>query len=341
MEGLIKLYGNLDSWWRDSNSISILITGKTGTGKSLLVNAILGQDVAVVGHTLDPETSKVSSFSGVINGINVTVWDSPGLQDGLSKEDDYLNDIEARCKQKIDLFIYCVSMDDSRFIDGNRDIDAMHKLTAKLGKEIWSNAVFILTRANMFITGKRSTLPDTDDIGKQIRKVFGNRLEEWKAVIKECLLDKIHLPAEVVEKMPILPAGMKGLPMLVKGFPDTIWLSKIWLDSLLVTKHHAQPALIKMNVNRLTRASDIHSDEEFCELLKKERIIIEDSAIKIGREVHAEAAARCVGRVAGKRACITHLIEKILSDIPDIKILNITVTIAEEFGIALVHVIFE
>ena len=339
MENLLKLQqqyidGNLNGWWRDSNSINILITGKTGTGKSSLVNAILGQDVAAVGHNLDPETSKVSSFSRVIEGINVTVWDSPGLQDGLSKEADYLNDIEACCKEKIDLFIYCVSMDNLRFTEGNRDLDAMRKLTAKLGKKIWSNAVFILTRANLFITGKRSILCDTDDINEQIRKIFEEKLEEWKTEIKECLLEKINIPAEIVENMPILPAGMKGLPMLVKGYPNTIWLSKIWLGSLLVTKHHAQPALIKMNMSRLTKASDIHTAEEFHELLQKEKIIIEDSAIRIGREVHAEQAGRRVGRVSGEKACMAHLIEKIFSNIPDVKVLDTTIVIDEEFSFA-------
>ena len=39
---------------------SILLSGKTGAGKSHLVNALTGQNDAKEGYTLDPETFEVS-----------------------------------------------------------------------------------------------------------------------------------------------------------------------------------------------------------------------------------------------------------------------------------------
>ena len=41
--------------------ITILLSGKTGAGKSHLVNALTGQNLAKEGYTLDPETFEVSS----------------------------------------------------------------------------------------------------------------------------------------------------------------------------------------------------------------------------------------------------------------------------------------
>ena len=41
--------------------ITILLSGKTGAGKSHLVNALIGQNLAKEGYTLDPETFEVSS----------------------------------------------------------------------------------------------------------------------------------------------------------------------------------------------------------------------------------------------------------------------------------------
>lgn len=86
----------MSNWWRKSNEINILITGKTGTGKSSLVNAILGKDVAMVGTTLDPQTSVVDSYEGKIHDVTVRVWDSLGLQDGLNNEVAYLRDIKKK-----------------------------------------------------------------------------------------------------------------------------------------------------------------------------------------------------------------------------------------------------
>ncbi len=91
MAGIVKLVRefqerrvetSVDKWWHGSKSISVFVSGKTGVGKSTLVNALLGEKVAKEGDTLDPETSEVKSFTGNIQEIDVTVWDSPGLQDG-------------------------------------------------------------------------------------------------------------------------------------------------------------------------------------------------------------------------------------------------------------------
>ena len=258
----------MEDWWREGNSINILVFGKTGTGKSTLVNAILGQEVADVGETLHPETTEVTSFRAKIDEIKVKVWDSPGLQDGLKHEADYLRDIEASCKDKVDLFIYCVSMQNACFVQGNRDIVSMCQLTEKLGREIWNHAIIILTQANVCLAKLRSSITTSDcDIKIKTSEMFNRRLEEWKEKLKKCLHENLKLSPETIAKMPILPAGRKGHPLL-----NSSWLSKIWIGSLLVTRHSAIPALIKVNHQVLSRASDIHSERQFQQLLNEEGI---------------------------------------------------------------------
>ena len=126
----------LNEWIKSSSSVSIFVTGKTATGKSTLVNGIVGTVVCKEGHTIKPETTQVESFDLTKNGIKMIVWDSPGLHDGTTEESKYLDDIQSNCKENIDLILYCIDMSATRFVPGNPDIKAMKQLTDTLGQDI-------------------------------------------------------------------------------------------------------------------------------------------------------------------------------------------------------------
>lgn len=49
-----SILGKLKAWEKRSNSINILVSGKTGTGKSTLVNSIIGRAVTKEGDKLNP-----------------------------------------------------------------------------------------------------------------------------------------------------------------------------------------------------------------------------------------------------------------------------------------------
>ena len=80
-------FKKLAKWQDNSKSVKILITGKTGTGKSALINSITGLEVSKEGHSLEPETEKVKYSLKEVGNVSLKVWDSPGLQDGKVGED--------------------------------------------------------------------------------------------------------------------------------------------------------------------------------------------------------------------------------------------------------------
>lgn len=78
-----------------TKTFSILLVGRTGTGKSSTINSLLGREVAPVGGTA-PVTSEVSFFDCPINEAKIRLYDTPGLCDSaeMSNDDNYLEAIK-------------------------------------------------------------------------------------------------------------------------------------------------------------------------------------------------------------------------------------------------------
>ncbi|RRD91341.1 GTP-binding protein HSR1 [Conchiformibius steedae] len=79
-------------WWQKIQNkvkalpfkpVDILLVGATGVGKSSTINALLGPDVARVGHSPSPETLATQSYQ-VDEWLRF--WDSPGLGDGVAED---------------------------------------------------------------------------------------------------------------------------------------------------------------------------------------------------------------------------------------------------------------
>ena len=215
-------------------SVKILVIGRTGTGKSTLINNILGRKIASVGHRLYPETRTVSAYKKEIYGVNVTVCDTPGLGDASGNEEEYMKNIKAYCGDP-DLVIFCLSMDNTRW--HTDDENAIMIVTKHLGKEIWEYSMLVLTFADKFI----ANLPEdeVDDIFKQRRS---DSEQKFKGTLEKL---GIRLTPDKLFSA-VSAKGRKHLP----GVQN--WMTYLMITCLTMTRSDGIEGFHQIVIGRLT-----------------------------------------------------------------------------------------
>ena len=152
--------------------LNILLCGRSGVGKSSLVNSLLGQEVCTVSRQpdLDPCTKDTTKFTVNLDGITVNVFDSPGLQDGTEDETEYVEKMYSKCKN-VDLVLYCMDMTEVRFTPA--EVRAIGTITNKFGRKIWERCVLVLTKANCLHVPRANRAPlATIDYHENVFKNF-------------------------------------------------------------------------------------------------------------------------------------------------------------------------
>ncbi len=264
-----------------AKSISILITGKTGTGKSTLLNGLLAKEVAKEGdEAIEIGTNEVISYTEAIQNVNVTIWDSPGLQDSTNNL-SYLQKMKEQCSKR-DLSLYCISAEGVRFLpgDNNPDVVAMKKLTRAFGPEFWTNTIIVLTFSNNLIYKQDVKKLKTE---KERIGAIQKKLRDLEKQIKIILTEDVKLDRDFVDTITFVAAGHYSEPHLPG---QKYWLSNLWFRCIeIIPGTEAKLSLFKTRFDNMKRELEV-GDDVFANPVSQHPIVYDEiNADKVGKTI--------------------------------------------------------
>ena len=229
--------------------LKILVCGKTGIGKSSLLNTLIGQELFEIGgpgvideFTSSTVTQHVTPAYASMQNVLLEIFDSPGLQDDTGNDEQYLADMHKKC-ENVNLVLYCIDMSITRWT--NQDLMATRLLTEKFGVEFWKKAVLVLTKANTVKPGS----PDVDD------KIFCKRAyNNFMRMFQEQLI-KQEVPKDIVIGIPTVAAGSysdRCLPYVSKAVSNNSeqnyqdFLPELWLTCFEQILHNPRYSFIRV-----------------------------------------------------------------------------------------------
>ncbi|XP_055958011.1 GTPase IMAP family member 7-like [Patella vulgata] len=151
--------------------LKIVLSGKTGVGKSFLGNCLLAKQLFESRVDLDSITSKCSSGTRILNdGTVIRVFDTPGLFDTQYKTAElvkHLFSLSSLTAPGPHVFLYVLRADDKLTIENRDSINLFYEI---FGAEVNKYVIFVLNRKPVEI-----------DANKLIDKC-----EFLKTILKEC-----------------------------------------------------------------------------------------------------------------------------------------------------------
>ena len=203
---------------------TILLLGKSGVGKSAVINSLLGEGSAPSGTADADTTKKVTLIEKKIHGMTLRLIDTPGLQASASDiryNSAIMNDAKKFTKQhKPDIVLYFDRLDIPSRSDA-ADLPLLKQITNTFGQAIWFNAIVVLTHA--------ATAPPDGANGQPIsyEMYVAQRSHIVQQTIRQAAGDmRLMNPVALAENHPLCRTNHEGERVLPNG--------QVWKPQLLL-----------------------------------------------------------------------------------------------------------
>ncbi|MFS7976134.1 putative small monomeric GTPase [Helianthus anomalus] len=207
-------------------SVNILVIGKAGVGKSATINSIFGEEKTPVG-AFQTATGSVKEITGVVGGVMVRVFDTPGLRTSVMEQAfnrSVLSSAKKFTKKNPPDIVLYVDRLDAQTRDLN-DIPLLKTITSSLGSAIWRNAIVTFTHGasappegsngtplsyDMFVTQRSHVVQQA--IGQAVGDL---RMMSPGLMNPVSLVENHHSCRKNREGQKVLPNGQTWLPQLL------------------------------------------------------------------------------------------------------------------------------
>ena len=195
--------------------MKILVIGDCGSGKTTLVNNLLGEEIAQDLRV----TSILSTFQGIFQGAPVTVHETSGLENPSAEGDtEFSEDMRSHLRGgKVDVIIYCLKATETKM--RNSLVNSLRRYH-NMGLD-WRKTVIALTFADVLpiswhVRQERSYDPV---------RYFNERVTEWKQTLAQTLTNRIGVPIGLARELKVAPTTGDPAEELLN---HRKWFGQIW-----------------------------------------------------------------------------------------------------------------